>query len=128
MIAPPAVVSAPVTPIAPEAYPERDLLAAKFTVPAKLRLASGLASEPSVNVALKSGSALTVIVSDALPRLIVSEPVGLTKVVVSKVAPLSRESVLLTPSSPSMAVLGPAGRLKMMSVAVPVLVIGSRPV
>src|SRR5262245_8114939 len=83
---------------------------------------------PTASPALKSGSEFTVIVSAALPLLTVTVPVGFAKSVVSNVAPFSRDRVLLMPSSPSVTVFGPAGRLNVTSAAVPVFVIGARPV
>jgi len=103
------------------------LFSARLSVTAIV--ASGAAKEPTLKPAVKSGSAWIVSVSAALPRLIVSELVGLAKSVVSNVAPLSRDNPLPgVPSSESVAAFGPAGRLKITSLAVPVLVIGSRPV
>src|SRR5690242_13947115 len=57
------------------------LSAAKVTAPANVTVLSGLAAEPIVRLALKSGKGLTVSVSLAFPRLIVSEPLGLLNVV-----------------------------------------------
>src|SRR5262245_42222314 len=115
--------------IVPPALAIRFLAAARLTAPAKMMVLKGLAAEPIVKLAVKSGKAFTVIASAALPGLIVIEPVGLAKSVVSNVAALSRERPLpRVPSSPSVATFGPGGRLKKMSLAVPVFEIGSRPV
>src|SRR6185295_6181005 len=105
---------------------ERFLLAASASVPVKSTSVNGLAFVPIVRLALKSGTAATVMKSVALPRLIVSEPLGLAKSVVSIVPPLRRDKVLpLVPSSwRVMLFSGPAGKLKTTSVAVPLLVIG----
>src|SRR2546423_6284511 len=62
-----------------DASPERLLLAASVTAPLKVIVLNGFAPVPIVRLALKSGGALTVIVSAELPRLIVSEPVGFAK-------------------------------------------------
>src|SRR6266850_892703 len=67
--------------IGPLAKTARLLSAARFIAPANVMEPSAAVDEPIVRDAVKSGSALIVIVSPALPRLIVSEPVGLANVV-----------------------------------------------
>ena len=66
-----------------------------------------------VRPALKSGSELIVSVSAELPAIDRQCACGVGKIGCFERAALSRESVLpLAPSSPSVAVFGPAGRLK----------------
>ena len=113
------------------AKPARLLPEASVTAPLNvIVLNSPPPAEPIVRLDVRSGKAFTTIVSAALPRLIVSELVGFENVVASNVAPLNVERPLAAvPSSASVAgVVGPAGRLKITSVAVPELVTGSRPV
>ena len=65
------------------------------------------------------------------PALIFTEPVGFANVVNSNVPPLTNRFSPFpnVPSSCRLNVFAtPAGRLKMMSVAVPSLLIGSKPV
>src|SRR4030095_5750636 len=68
--------------IAMAALAARLLFAASVIAPLKAMVLN----EPIVRLALKSGRALTATVSAALPRLIVSDAVGLAMSVVSKVA------------------------------------------
>src|SRR5262245_16551884 len=71
------------TLIRPVANAARFLLGVNDTSPANRTLANGLLVEPIVNPALRSGSALTVKAFPTSPRMIVSEPVGSAKTVVS---------------------------------------------
>src|SRR6266850_5993177 len=84
---PPETVTAP-TAVELTVLPAADRLlpADRVTVPAKVMALKGLAVDPIVRAALKSGRLLTVIVSLLLPRLILNEPVGFAKSVVSNVS------------------------------------------
>src|SRR5581483_11004641 len=82
------------------ALPARFLFAASVTAPPKVIVLNSLPADPIVRLALKSGRALTAIVSAVLPRLIFSELLGFAKSVVSMVT-LKRDKVLLVPSSAS---------------------------
>ena len=62
-----AVILPPVRVMAPEAYATRSKPPAKVTLPAKVTVENGLPDVPIVKLRLKSGSALTVSVSAALP-------------------------------------------------------------
>src|SRR5450432_2149846 len=99
----------------------RVLSAANVTAPLNVTVLNSLPGAPMNRLEVRSGRALTAIVSDALPRLICTEPVGLAKSVVSNVPALLKRDIplLVVPSSASVAAFGPAGRLKMTSVAVP---------
>src|SRR5262245_54601615 len=118
--------------IVPVAWAERLLSAASVSLPANVILLNSLPAEPTVSPALKSvlGKSLTVNVSAALPRLIVTDPLGFAKTVVSYV-PLLLRSSAPPPGDPPCsrnAVLALAGRLNVIFSCEPVLVIGSRPV
>ena len=116
---------------APAALATRFMLEARVTAPTNESRSKGLPVEPIVRLAVKSGRAETVRSSVALPRLTVSEPVGLAKLVSPNVFGEldNRDSVLpVVPSSSSVTTFGPAGKLKITSDAAPRLEIGSRPV
>src|SRR5262249_39071548 len=126
----PLVATAPVavTLIWPLAYAVKLLSADRVSALVKVRLPSGAAAEPIVRPAENSGNELMLRASVALPRLIVSVPLGLANdvasndifVLRSRDNPLSKK-----PSSSRAAELPPAGRLNTMSVAVPELKTGS---
>src|SRR4051812_21449620 len=115
--------------IVPDEYANRDLPIPALKAPLKVTVLKSLAGEPMNRLEFRSGDkAPTAIVSAALPRLIWSELVGLLKSVVSKVPPLLKRDMPLpeVPSSARVAAfVGPEGRLKVTSLAVPVFVIGS---
>src|SRR5262245_12107587 len=117
--------------IVPATKAARLLSLASVTTPLTVKVLNGLAAAPIVRPAVKSGRPLMVNVSPAFPRLIVTDPVGLAKSVVSNVPfPLrSRDMPLLdVPSSSRITVLAAAGKLTITSAAEPVFEIGSRPV
>src|SRR5947199_7055004 len=74
-----------------DASPERFLFDASVIAPLKVSVLKGFAPVPIVKLEVRSGNALTIIVSAELPRLMVTEPVGLEKSVASNVAPLKRD-------------------------------------